>query len=147
AAMLETELLERFVDPRRDPVEAVDAGDEGQVLFDREIVIERELLGHVAGLALDRGGLAGEFQPENLAAAAGIRGQQAAQHPQRCRLARAIGAEEAGNVTLLDLQRDVLDDSAAAEALVEAGNVDGERHGSGSTSTGSPGWRFCGRSG
>ena len=39
-----------------------------------------------------------------------------------------------------DLQRDVLDDAPVAEALVEPADVDREGHGSGSTSTGRPGF-------
>ena len=38
----------------RDAGRGVDAGDEGQVLLDRQVLVEREALGHVAGLALDR---------------------------------------------------------------------------------------------
>src|SRR5437879_153712 len=62
APLGEAELVESLVHALRDIVEAIDAGDEGQILLDRQIFVEREFLGHVAGLALDRFGLAREVE-------------------------------------------------------------------------------------
>jgi hypothetical protein len=47
-------------------------------------------------------------------------------------------------VAFLDLDGDVIDRLKLAEALAEIGDVDGEGHGNGSTSTGRPGWRVSG---
>ena len=75
------EPLERVVDALLQPVEAVDAADELEVLADGEILVEAEALGHVAGLALDRLALAHEVVAEAGAAAA-VGRQQAADHAQ-----------------------------------------------------------------
>jgi hypothetical protein len=105
----------------------VDAGAEVEILLDGQILVERETLGHVAGAALDLAALGGDVEAERLAVAA-VRRQQPAQHPQRRRLARPVGAEEAGDPPLLDLDREVLDHPAAAERLVEALDLDRRGH-------------------
>ncbi len=50
-------------------------------------------------------------------------------------------------MALLDLQRDIVDRLERAEALAQALDVDRERHGRGSTSTGRPGIRLAGFAG
>ena len=49
--------------------QAVEAGDEVEVLLDREVLVEREPLGHVADLRLDRAALGAEVVAEHLALA------------------------------------------------------------------------------
>src|SRR5215208_3123790 len=100
--MREAELVERDRHPLGDAVEAVNPGDEGEIFFDRQVFVKREALRHIAGLALDRFRLAREVEPEHLAMAA-VGRQQSAQDAQRCGLARAVWAEEAGDMPLLNL--------------------------------------------
>src|SRR5206468_1877173 len=90
-------------------------------------------------LALDPVGLAQDVEAQ-AGPLAGIRRQQAAEHSQRRGLARAVGAQEAADATLFDLDRQVLDDVLGPEALVQPGDVDGQGHGPGSSGTTSTGW-------
>src|SRR5205814_783026 len=144
------EFFQRVVDPFGDVLEAVDPGDEGEILLDRQVFVEGEALGHVAGLTFDRFGFAREFEAEHLARAT-VGGEEAAEHAQGRRLPRAVWAEEAGDVALLDLDRDVVDCGERAEAFAQVVNVDRQGHYfgpcSGWTSTGRPGWRFAGLAG
>src|SRR5216683_3730145 len=104
---------------------AVDAGDEIEVLEHGEILVETEPLGHVADLAADPRSVADDVHAEAGPGAA-IRRQQAAEQPDRRRLAAAIGAEEAADLATGDLQVEVLDDLARAETLAQAAHVDDE---------------------
>ena len=80
--------------------EAVDAGDELQVLQDGEVLVEAEALRHVADVALDLLALGADVEAERRAAAA-VGREQPAQHAQRGGLARAVGAEEAVDLAAL----------------------------------------------
>src|SRR5581483_1830304 len=62
AAVLQPQRLDRSLDALAAAVERVDAGDEGEVLLDRQVLVEREALGHVAGAALDLVGLAADVE-------------------------------------------------------------------------------------
>ena len=78
---------------------AVDAGEEVEVLVDGEIVVERELLRHVPDLApharrAQAAALAGQLDESR------ARLDEAAQHLDRRRLAGAVGAEEAVDLTV-----------------------------------------------
>ncbi len=64
AAVGEPQPLQRRIHPLAPPVEAVDAGGEFQVLGDGQVLVEREPLGHVAGLALDLFGLANDVEAQ-----------------------------------------------------------------------------------
>src|SRR5262249_15138401 len=123
----EPQPFEGLLDARSDAVEAVDAADELEVLADREIFIEAEALGHVAGLALDGVALAHEIVAKTRAAAA-VRRQQAADHAERRRLARTVGAQEAADAAPLDAERHVVDHGARAVALHEVVDVDRQGH-------------------
>ncbi len=123
----------------------VDAGDEVEVLVDRQILVQAEALRHVADLAADRVRLA-----EDVVAEAGPRAvvglEQAAQHADGRGLAAAVGAEEAADLALGDPQVEALDHLEVAEALAQAAHVDDiGRHGApgagaaGVTVTGCPG--------
>src|SRR3546814_5639155 len=90
-ALCKTQILQRRSDQFLAAVETVDAGGELDVLLDRQVLVEREALSHVAGLALDGGGVGDDVEAERGAVAA-VRGEQAAEHAKRRRLARTVGA-------------------------------------------------------
>jgi hypothetical protein len=69
-ALGESELVERFRDPLAAPVEAVDARAELEILFDRQVLVEREALRHVSGAALDLAALLDDVEAERFAMAA-----------------------------------------------------------------------------
>jgi hypothetical protein len=108
-------------------VQAVDAAEEAQVLPDREVVVEAEALAHVADLPLHALGVAGDVRAEHEpGAGAGL--EQAAQHPDRRGLARAVCAEEAEDLALTDRERDAVDRREGAEALGELPDLHGDVH-------------------
>ena len=126
-----------FFERRRDDLapigEVVKPRDEEQILFDRQVLVERELLGHVADFALDARAVAPHVETEHRSLP-GVGRQQAADHADGRRLAGAVGAEEADDFARRDAQRDVVDGDDSVERLGEAGDVD-DVHG-----------RLCGRS-
>ncbi len=139
----EAELLERAVDPFAASVEPMDSRRELEVFADGEVPVETEMLRHVAGLALDRFALAHQVVAE-AAATAAIGRQQAADHAQCGRLARAVRTEEAADATLLDRQAQPVDHGAWAVALHQVVDVDRQAHGlasamNSSTAMGRPG--------
>jgi hypothetical protein len=69
AALVKTQAVERVLDPLLPTVEAVDAGHEHQIFFDREIVVERELLRHVADAQLYLVGLFDDVEAKAFARA------------------------------------------------------------------------------
>jgi hypothetical protein len=97
-----------------------------QVVAPRDVGVEAGLLDHGADVA--QGG-PGDAPPEHAPhAAAGA--NQAGQHAQRGRLARAVGTEEADDLAGSDLERHVVDGGDAAVALGEGAGDDGVFHGS-----------------
>src|SRR5690606_17279497 len=64
------ELRQRLGGPLLDPVEPADAGGELEILLDREVFVEREFLGHVAGTALDLPALRDDVEAERRSLAA-----------------------------------------------------------------------------
>ena len=136
-AVGETQPLERFGHPLPTSVHGVEPGDEAEILLDAEILVEAEALGHVADLALDRPRLPDDVVAETGAAAA-VGRQQPAQHADGRGLAAAVGAEEAADLAALDLDGEVVDHGARAEALDQAAGIDDRAH-RGRTSTGWPG--------
>ena len=111
--------------------EPVHAGEEAQVLAHGEVLVEREALGHVAGLALNRLRLAREVEAEHLAMAA-VRSQQPAEHAQAGGLARAVGAEDGGDGLRGDLEGESVDGRLVAvphhEVVDDHGGRQGRRH-------------------
>ena len=94
---------------------AVQSGVEAQILVHREILVEAEALGHVADALLDPLGLGGHVVAHHRAvAAAGI--EDSAQHADGGRLAGAVGAQHAEDLTAVHAQRDVLHRDEVAEA-------------------------------
>ena len=75
----------------------VDVGDEIEVLLHGEVLVEAELLRHVADLAADQRRLADDVEAEAGAAAA-IGDEQAAQHADGRGLAAAVGAEKSADL-------------------------------------------------
>ena len=148
APAAQAEFIEGSIDGLLALAHAEHARHEIEVLADRKVVPQGELLGHVAHLALDRGAFPEDVESEAGAATA-IRRQQAAEHADRGRLAAAVGAEEAVNLALADLQAQILDHVLVAEAFVDAGDVDDQavHRPPRRTSTGSPGRRRAACSG
>lgn len=105
--------------------DAVNARDEFQIFGDGQIFIERKFLRHVADAFFDFGGLAAEIEAEATAFAA-IGFEQAAEHPQKRRLAAAIRAEETVNLAVPHLHGDVVDDGALPEFFRDAAHVNDE---------------------
>src|SRR5262249_29309504 len=103
----EVDLLEERLHAARGgaPVDAVRAGEEAEVLLDREIRVEGEGLRHVPGGALDALALPRDVPPGD-AGVAGGRRDQSAQHADRGRLAGAVRAEETEDRAALDLERE-----------------------------------------
>src|SRR5258705_3737415 len=120
----------------------VHARHEVEVLLDGEVLVEAELLRHVAHRALDAPGVLRDVVAEHDAMTL-VGREEPADHADGGGLAAAVGAEEAIDRALRDLHREVIDDRLLAEALGEALDVDGQIPGHCSvTSTGCPGWSF-----
>src|SRR6476620_4383423 len=123
AAALEAEPLDRARDCTPAVGHRVDPRDEVQVLANRKIFVETEALGHVSHAALDLRRLRDDIEAETRAFAA-IRLEQSANHPDRRRLAAAIGAEKTADASARHAQIDVVDDATAVERLREPAHVD-----------------------
>ena len=108
APRFQAELVKRRRDDLAAIGEMVEAGDEEQVLLDRQVLVEREFLRHVADFALDPGAVAPHVEAEHRPLAR-VGRQQAADQPDRRGLAGAVGAEEADDLARCDAQRDVVD--------------------------------------
>ena len=105
--------------------QVVDAAVERDVLADGEVLVEREALAHVADVALDALGLAGDVVSGDGRAAGGGR-EQTGQHPDRGGLAGAVRAEEAEHLAGADVEGDAVDGGEGAEAARQIGDVDRE---------------------
>ena len=103
--------------------EAVDAGDELQILLDGKVLIEAEALRHVADVALDLVALGQDVVAERRAPAA-VRREQPAHHAQRRGLAGAVGAEEAVDLAAHHAHGQVAHHHLAVEGLGEAFDLD-----------------------
>jgi len=115
------------IGPLRQPCRrhAIDAAEEFDVFPDREIVVERELLGHIADGLLHVLGLAGDIEAVYFGPP-GSRRQQAAQNPDRGRLPRPVRPQEAEDFAAPDVERDVVDGDEATEALDQVFGPDGD---------------------
>jgi hypothetical protein len=109
--------LEPLLEPRA--LHPIDAAEEVQVLHDREIAIERELLRHVADMLAHTLGKSRDVVAcdGRLAVA---RPQKAAQDSDGRRLARAVGAEEADDLSRLRFEADRVHRNEIAEPLGQA---------------------------
>src|ERR1019366_1453151 len=87
----------------RRAAQAVKAPIKAQVLMRRQLVVERELLGHIADEGLDALQVTRHIQPGD-ARLAVARLEQAAQETNHRRFARAVRAEEAEDGSFGDLK-------------------------------------------
>ena len=102
---------------------AADAAVEIDVLAHGQVVVESELLGHVADDPLDVLALAGDVEAADERLARG-RPEDAAEHPDGRGLARPVRAEEAEDLAAADAEGDVVDGGEFAERLGQAADVD-----------------------
>jgi len=105
-----------------------DAGDEVEILFQRQILVEAELLGHVAHASPDVAPLGCEVESE-ARASPGIGGEQAAENLKEGRLAAAVGAQEAEDLAPSDLKSDGVDHSPWAKPFGHVTDVNGRAGG------------------
>ena len=89
-----------------------------------KILVEAEVLRHVADARLDLRGFSADVVTEAVAAAF-VGREQAAQHADGGGLAGAVGAEKAVDGAALDLHRQVMHHLAAAERLRQPVDLDG----------------------
>ena len=115
--------------------EAVDAGEEIEVLPHAQVAVERELLGHVAqprrAPRTRRG--TGRSPPPGRARR---RPQQAAHHLERGRLAGAVGPEQAEDLAAADAERDPIGRGEVAELLGQPAGLDDRARSSASARAG-----------
>ncbi|MNI38665.1 hypothetical protein D3C73_928160 [compost metagenome] len=101
---------------------AVHARHKVQVFADGQVIPVRELLRHVAHVALDLGAVLNNVVAQ-AGAAAGIRRQQPAHQADAGGLAAAVGAKKTEDLAFLNAQRYVIDHMLVAKALVQAAHV------------------------
>ena len=107
------------------PLDAIGGGEELQVLDHLHVVVDAEEVGHVADQAADFLGMG----VDRVAADAGLAPgglQERGQDPHGGRLARAVGADEAEQVALGQLEGEVID---GVQLAVDFGEVLGLDHG------------------
>ena len=121
--MREAEVFEPLVNGFFGIGNSVDAGDEGEVFLDREVLVKAEALGHVADLAFDGGAFADHIETQ-ASSLPRIGSEEAAEHSDEGRLAAAVGAEEPVDLALANAQVDLIDDGAAVEALGHTAHID-----------------------
>jgi hypothetical protein len=116
AQVAEPVALEQFPDARGCICarELMHGGNEVEVLVDREVFVQGKPLRHVTDAALELLGLLGNPETEHFDLACG-RQQQAAQHADRRRLARAVRTEETINLRAADVEVEVVDRDDIAE--------------------------------
>src|SRR5436190_1490768 len=95
--------------------ESINAREEPDVLIDGEALVQGKALGHVADAPLDAFGVAAHVDAADGRGPA-RRLEQSAQHANRRRLARAVRAEEAEDLSLADVERQMIDGDEVAEA-------------------------------
>lgn len=101
------------------PAKAIDAGEEFEVLRDRQIAIKREFLRHVAELVAGFGGIAAKIETGDATFAAGWF-QQAAEHLEGGGFASAVRAEQAEDLAAANIKADIVGSGEIAEAFGEA---------------------------
>src|SRR5688572_23689847 len=130
APLLEAEVPQLCCDalrPRR-PAQAVNGPIELHVLHDRQVVVQTELLRHVADAPTDPFGIGSDVDAGDLRSP-GRRLHQAAEHPDRCRLARPVRPEEAEHLAPSDRQVEIVDGNEGTERLAEVLRPHGETSG------------------
>ena len=105
-------------------LEAVNAAIELQILRDGQIVVQAEILRHVADSLADSFRIGADIEPFDVSLAATER-QKAGEHFDDRRFSAAIGAEETEDFASLDAEADIVDRSKVAEAAHEMLGRDG----------------------
>jgi len=116
--------LEQTVAPRAVIADAVDLGEERDVLVDAEIAVEAEPLREVADRTGHSTVVANRIEVQHPDAAR-VGRQQAADETDRRRLACAVGANQAEHFTPLHGQREVADGRRPAVPFADAIERDG----------------------
>jgi hypothetical protein len=104
------------------PAEAVRAAEEPQILVDTEIGVQRELLRHVADFGSGSSRCMPHVQTRDAQLSAGDR-QQSAEHPERCRLARPVGSQQAEDFAPPHVERHALDRLEIAESALQVAHL------------------------
>jgi len=122
----EFEPLQRAIDGARPggAVQAIDAGEEAQVLPHRQFGIEREALRHVADPRARSGGCVQHVHAGDPGAAAG-RGQQTAQHAEDGGLAGTVRPQQPEDFPPLHGEADMVHGDERAEATHQVVHLDG----------------------
>src|ERR1700732_277577 len=107
--------VQQLVSPRLPVVDAMDGGEEGDVLVDREIAVEREALGQVADPAAEVDASRDGVEAAGAHGAA-VRRQQPEDDPQGGRLAGAVRADQAEHLAARHPEGDVVDRHEVAVA-------------------------------
>ena len=97
----------------------IEIGHKAQKLARGEFVIQHRLVGHIAQDGLGRDGLLLDVEPAH-EGRAGRRTQKAADHLDRRRLARAVGAEKAKDFAAAHIEVDVVHGDLVAKTFDEA---------------------------
>ncbi len=88
--------------------QVIGGGEEMQILADREVFVEAEVIGHIADLAADGGRITADFDAVDFHPAE-QRHLQRRQHANRGRLAGSVGADEAEHFSLGNRKRNPAD--------------------------------------
>jgi len=105
---------------------AEDLRGEVEILEDREILVEREALCHVADGGAQPLDVAGHLEPEQPGSAGGGQ-QQTEQHPQKSRFAGAVGSKEAEDLAAVDVEVHAVDRRFGAEEARQPARLDHDR--------------------
>ena len=122
----EAQAVGEFGDARlqRGVAEPVDGPEEAEVLLDREVGVERELLAHVAEPPLPRLGVAHDVETAEPLHRPGRGRQQPGQHADRRGLARPVRAEEAEHAAARQVEADLVGRDERAETAREVADLD-----------------------
>ena len=124
-AVLEVVLLDQLIDPspRLHARDVLHGRQEFQVLAHRQVLEQRELLGHVADAGAQLLGLFRDAQTQHFDVARRRR-EQSAQHADGGGFSGAVRAEEAIDMTTRNVQIDIVHRHQCAEALGQATDTD-----------------------
>ena len=103
--------------------QAVGAAEEADVLDHGQVLVERELLRHVADRPLDALGLAADVEAADRRRPGG-RVEEAAEHADGRGLAGSVGPEKAEDPAAVDIEGDRIDGREVAEPLRERLDLD-----------------------
>src|SRR5882757_9833682 len=118
--------LDNFIDAALQArgLQAVDAAVELQVFRDGQVVVETEILRHVADVLADRFGIGADVEAFHEGGTA-AEWQKAGEHLDDGGFSAAVGAEEAEDFAFFDAEADVVDGGEVAETAHEMFGGDG----------------------